>query len=178
MNSLYKRNFEGAQAPFSSRSSWLLVGSLILFMASLVVLSQVNAYRARSILNEVGVADVWVEIEGAVHKPGRYLIPVGMTVGQALKKARPKVLANVDALDLKKNIDSPLTLTVEEWSRVKVRVEGEVLEAVELELAAGERISDLRTKVSLTPMADKTFFRKKRVLKNGDVIVVPKKAVE
>jgi hypothetical protein len=61
---------------------------------------------------------------------------------------------------------------------VSVWVCGAVKEAGEITLPAGSRISDLKGKVTLSEEADKSFFRRRRKLKNGEAIEVPKKTVE
>lgn len=62
-------------------------------------------------------------------------------------------------------------------TEVRVTVRG-AAESIELVLPKGSRISDLKEKISLSAEADKTFFRRKRKLKDGEVIEVPKKTVE
>jgi hypothetical protein len=47
-----------------------------------------------------------------------------------------------------------------------------------LTLPAKSRVSDLKSKVVLSPDADKSYFRRRRWLKNGEKIEVPKKTVE
>jgi hypothetical protein len=83
----------------------------------------------------------------------------------------------VALLPLDQVIEEPLHLVVEEFSEIVVRIKGAAT-PVELRVPTGSRISDLKSKVSLTAEADKAFFRRKRLLKNGEIIEVPKKTVE
>lgn len=107
-------------------SEWVLVGSLFLIMASLVLVSKVNAYRC------------------------------GSTLAEAPLPVAP----------------------AEEPAEITVMVRGAVLAPTQLTLPPKSRICDLKTKLSLTPEADKRFFRRRKLLKDGDCIEVPKKTVE
>ena len=78
-------------------------------------------------------------------------------------------------IPLEKAVEAPLTIIVEELREVVVFVGGEVAQAVEVTLPVGSRICDLRSKVALTPESDKGFFRRRKVLKDGEKIEVPKK---
>jgi hypothetical protein len=161
-------------------SEWLLVVSLIFIMAALVVIAKVNAHRASSLIvsEDLKQETVLVTIEGAVAKPGVYPVLAGSLVGEALRKARPKPLANLQILPLGQLVEGPLHIKVEELSEVTVYVVGAVVEPVEMVLPAGSRICDLKAKVNLTAEANKSFFRRRKLLKNGEKIVVPKKVVE
>lgn len=119
-----------------------------------------------------------VTIEGAVAKPGEYWLPSGTTVAQALRKARLKPFADIQALPLKQIIEEPLHLRVEEFTEVVVSVRGAVEKPLDLTLPTGTRVCDLKSKIILTRDADKSFFRRRKLLKNGDIIEVPKKDVE
>lgn len=149
-------------------------------MFSLVIISKINAYRASSLLSDQEFYQelVTVTVSGAVVKPGDYQVPAGTTVREVLKKARPKPNANVQAFTLGALIDSSIHLNVAALTEISVRVQGEVVAPQKLTLPAESRISDLKEKVLLTQNADKSYFRRRKRLKNGEIIVVPKKTVE
>lgn len=161
-------------------SEWILVASLILIMASLVVIAKVNAHRASSTLaiEDLEPEEILVTIEGAVAKPGTYSVPSGTTMESALRKARPKANANLKVLPLQQLIEAPLHLTLQELTEIAVSIRGAIAEPVEITLPAHSRICDLKSKVSFTTETDKRFFRRRRVLKDGEVVEVPKKTVE
>jgi DNA uptake protein ComE-like DNA-binding protein len=160
-------------------SEWALVLSLIAIMASLVVISKVNTSRAGSMLaiKEFEKEAVLVTVTGAVSKPGSYLVPAGSTLAVALKKARPTMWADLKSLSVSQIVEAPLNIEVGELKEVIVRVEGAVIEPVQITMPVKSRVSDLLSKISLSPEADKRFFKSKRMLKNGVVIDVPKKTV-
>jgi len=161
-------------------SEWSLVGSLLIIMASLVLIAKINTHRASTHLlsTEIGPEKVLVTIDGAVTKPGQYLLAVGTSVEKALRKAKPTKLANTKILPLRTLIEEPMHLHVEELKEITVFVRGEVLEPLEITLPLHARISDLKGKVQLTKKSDKSFFRRRKLLKNGEILVVPKKTVE
>ncbi len=63
-------------------------------------------------------------------------------------------------------------------TEITVHVRGAVLEPAQLKMPVQSRICDLKSKISLASNADRTFFRRKKRLKNGEIIEVPKKTVE
>ena len=149
-------------------------------MTSLVLVAQVNASRASASIavEDVKAEPVVVTVEGAVSKPGAYPVQPGTTVETVLRKARLKPFANVQNLPLHQIIEAPLHLKVEELAEITVFVCGAVTEPLEIVLPARARVSDLKSKVSLSDEADKTFFRRRRMLKHGEKIEIPKKDVE
>ncbi|HSX26983.1 MAG TPA: SLBB domain-containing protein [Chlamydiales bacterium] len=161
-------------------SEWVLVGSLLLIMASLVVISKVNVYRAASTLalNEIEVKEILVTVKGAVAKPGAYRVLEGTLLETVLRKARPWPHANLKALPLKRPLEGESEIVVEELAEITVYVDGAVEKRVELTLPAKSRVSDLKSKVVLSEDADKSYFRRRRWLKDGEKIEVPKKTVE
>lgn len=161
-------------------SEWFLATALLVFVASLVLIAKINASRASSsiALASFQQEEILVTIDGAVKKPGTYSIKAGTTLEQALKKARPGMEANLRVLPLKMIVDEPMHVQVESLKEIKVKVKGAIAEPVEIVLPSNSRISDLKSKVVFTPETDKAFFRRRKTLKDGDEIEVPKKTVE
>ena len=149
-------------------------------MASLVVVAKINAYRAQDAIDQLIDAplEYIVTISGAVKKPGEYPCSAGTSIGDALKKAKPSPFANLQLLDLKKFITGPCDVVIEELKEVRVQVDGAILEPLEIVMPVGSRISDLKSKIDFTQESDKSFFRRKKLLKDGDKITVPKKGLE
>ncbi len=115
---------------------------------------------------------VHVTIEGFVDRPGVYDLPKGMPVGEALRKARPKRFADLRNIDLKRPITSSV-LKIEPLCSLQIHVMGEVTAPGTIEVEPGTRICQLKQKIALTPDADLTFFKKRKFVDDGDVIVVP-----
>ena len=161
-------------------SEWLLATSLLVLIASLVWVAHVNAKQASSAIATTSLVReaILVTIDGAVKKPGLYSVPLGTTVGQIVRKAKPTRDANLKLVPCKEVVDAPLHLTIEPLEEIRVVVTGAIAETLEVTLPPGSRISDLKSKVIFTQETEKTFFRRKKLLKDGDQIVVPKKTVE
>lgn len=160
---------------------WIIV-SFILIVSSLLFIAKINAFRAEEALaqfeEEASSAIeevVEIEIEGAVNKPGTYTVPVGTPMKKVVKKARPKVGTDLQKLPL--TAVAPMKITIEELQEITITVTGAIGEPKELVLPIGSRICDLKSKITLTGETDKTFFRRRRLLKNGEIIEVPKKAI-
>lgn len=161
-------------------SEWTLLSIFFLIIASLIFISKVNTSRAADTIGQIEEkqTQILVTIEGAVKKPGQYWVSEGTLVKTALRKALPNSYADLRALPLKEIITQPLHLTVTELQEVKVSVGGAILEPLELVMPVGSRIFDLKSKITFTPETDKRFFRRRKLLKDGDKIEVPKKTVE
>lgn len=148
-------------------------------MAAFVIVAKVNAWRADAQISQIeSQKEILVAITGEVSKPGMYKVFAGTTVESALKKAKPKKFSNIKDLPLKKIIEEPLTIDVKALSEIRVKVDGEVSEPMELRLKPKTRICDLKLKLTLTKDADKTFFKSRKQLLDGEVVLVPKKTVE
>ncbi len=192
MSSLWRLlplNSTQSQAPDRSGASheknlksteWILVFSFLLIFASLFLVAKINVYQARKTLKEQfePVEPFLVTIEGAVGKPGVYSALPGVDLGQILKKARPKMHADLRGIDLKQEIKSPLTLHIEELKEISVIIQGAVDRPQEVLLPVRARICDLKSKISYTQAADLSFFKGRRQIKNGEIIEIPKKSVE
>lgn len=160
-------------------SDWSLVISLFLIICSIVIVAKIKAIRATALVldAELKPKSVVVRVEGAVKKPGEFHVAPGTLVQDVIKKAKPRRFADIQKLPLLAPIDGSMTICLEKMREISVRVCGEA-EEVQLRLPWGSRLSDLRSKLSLTKEADISFFKGRRLLKEGEVIEVPKKPIE
>lgn len=161
-----------------SAAEWTLLSVFAIIMASLVFISKFNAIRAADAIGKIPEEQIQilVTIDGAVKKPGQYLVAEGAPAIAAIRKAKPSPWADLKAF--KEPIMSPLHIHVPELKEIRVHVAGEITAPAELVLAVGSRICDLKSKIGFTSETDKTFFRRKRRLRDGEKIEVPKKKVE
>jgi hypothetical protein len=161
------------------RSDWLLTLSLVLIVASLFSLAKINLKRGGQYQVEPALEEkISIFIEGAVHKPGEVRVLVGSPLEAAVRKARPFLHADLNKLSLKNPVLEPAHIVVEELKEICVQVVGEGVEPQELRLAPGTRICDLRSKIVLKEGADRAIFKRKRQLKNREILEVRKKTVE
>ncbi|MBX7067251.1 MAG: SLBB domain-containing protein [Parachlamydiales bacterium] len=158
-------------------SEWTLLAILAIIMAGLIAISKINAARASIAIGEIEERQVQilVTIDGAVKKAGQYSVAEGTPVSAALKRARPTPWADLKAMPLKELIMAPAHLTVPELKEIRVSVSGAVSEPADLVLPVGSRIADLKSKIGFTEETDKTYFRRRRLLRDREKIVVPKK---
>ena len=159
-------------------AEWLLVGGLLLILATLFTIAHVAASWSPASLPTQPIALPLlcaVKIEGAVKKPGLYPVPEGTELKAVLRKASPTRFADLRNIDLTARIEGPLEIFLEELKEITVRVEGAVLTPVELKLPIQAKVSDLRSQISLALDADASFFKSRRMLKEGEILTVPKK---
>lgn len=158
-------------------SEWILVGSFLLLFASSALIAKVNASQAPPLIKALPAIEekISISIEGAVRKPGTYLVRPATPLRKVLAKAKPKPFANLRSFDLDQPVETSLTLHIEELAEISVSIAGAVEAPVTLLLPPGTRIADLKAKLSLAPDADRSFFKKRRLLKDGEAIAIPKK---
>jgi hypothetical protein len=161
-------------------AEWALVASLLVFLSSLLLVAKINSSRAAAAIDagEFVQEEILVTIDGAVKKPGAYAVWSGATLEQVLRKAKPTAEADLRTLPLKEILNGPKHIVVEPLKEITVFVTGAIAEPAEISLPPRSRICDLKNKVIFTPETEKTFFRRRKLLRNGDKIVVPKKTVE
>lgn len=168
----------GRSSPLSS-SEWVLATTFLLLLGSFIVIAKVNAYRAKIALEAFPVQEeIFLTIDGAVKKPGKYQVQPGTSIEAILRKARPALDADLKSLPFMDKIDRSLHITVNKLDEIRVNVTGAIAESADLLLPPGSRICDLKSKIIFTPETELRFFRRKKLLKDGDKIEVPKKTVE
>jgi hypothetical protein len=161
-------------------SEWILFFSFVCIILSLFLVSKVTSARSLDSLRaaekplRLPVEMLSVEIRGSVQKPGIYSVPKGTTARIALRKARPKPFADLRSLALDQILEEATSFDLPALKEIHVEVRGCVVENRTLTLPVGSRISDLKGKLDLTPEANKAFFKRQRLLKEGEIIEVPK----
>lgn len=161
-----------------SSAEWSLLAFFFIVFASLVLIAKVNVYRAEAAIAQFSQDEFLVNVSGEVKKPGQYWVSSGETVGSVIAKAKPKRFADLDLSILKETVVGPRVIVVPQLKEIRVTIEGEVEEPITLFMPVGSRISDLKSKIKFTNEADSRFFRRKKLLHNGEKIRVPKKGVE
>ena len=112
-----------------------------------------------------------VTIEGCVAKPGVYSVHIGTPLSEVLRKANPKPLADLKEIAPGARVTAPLSLRIEQITELTICLEGAVVAPGPFKVPPGTRICDLKKYKSID--ADPTFFRKRRRLKEGEVVVIP-----
>lgn len=157
-------------------SELLLVGSFIVLLAALFLVAQCRSslmHAQLQVHSDQIIKPVVVAISGAVLKPGDYKVPQGTSIQDVIKKSRPKQFADLSGFEHAQSVQKNMTIFVAELSTIHVHVQGAVLEEMELDLPIGTRLCDLKSKIHLSKDSDRNFLRRRRLLKNGEVILIP-----
>jgi hypothetical protein len=159
-------------------SEIVLVGSLLLILFSVLLIAKTTAACSYTALDELTLpphAPYPVTIDGAVKKPGIYQVLPGTPLKKIVKKSCPTRSADLKKIDLEALVEGPLEVHVGAITEIGVRIEGAVSAPLTLTLPVGTKVHDLRSKISLNPEADPTIFKSRRMLKDGEILTVPKK---
>ena len=158
---------------------WLAVVCIIGLLGFLTALSWFNATYSSA--PETGTPhyilaqEIEINIQGAVEQPGRRLVKKGITVGEALAHAGLLSDADLRRVKLDSKVRRNQTIKVPQLATITVIVEGAVVTPGSLKLPKGAKLMDLIAHVVLQDNADVEKLRKKRRLKDGETIQVPKK---
>lgn len=159
-------------------SEWILSVSLVLILASLFIISRCHEHRKKSQL--IAVADaiehpVDIRISGEVLRPGLYPALPGTRIGDLIKKSRPKRFADLRGIDLDRPIDKSMDISIPLLSEIAIRIEGAVIEPLDLKMLPGSRICDLKSKIQCERDADLRYLKRRRLLKDGEIVIIPRK---
>jgi len=150
---------------------WFLVlaGCLTLLAFALVGL----LYNDPVIPEEPLAETVVATIEGAVAFPGSYELPFGSSVGDLLERASPDPDADLRRIRRSALLKQGKFLRVRKLPKITVYLKGAVTLEGPLELPKGTRLEELIELAPLTGNADKSFLKRRRKLKEGEIISVP-----
>jgi hypothetical protein len=145
-----------------------------MLIGSIVVISKKTSFRSLDWPEEPIPSEmITIDIGGCVKKEGAVQLQQGSTVRTALRKAGLKPLSDLSKLNLDQVLETSGPLFVPSLDCIVVKVQGCVEENVSLTLPVGSRICDLQSRLALSPNADLAFFKRRRTLKNNELIEVP-----
>jgi hypothetical protein len=133
-----------------------------------------NALQCAQGIEKIPVL-VTVEITGNVERPDAYEIASGTPRGEVLRLASPKRFADLRTVNVHLPVTQSMQLQIETLGTLQIQVTGAVQTPQMLEVDPGTRICHLKHKVVLADGADLTFFKKRRLLSDGDVVEIPVK---
>ena len=156
------------------KTEWIFLTAILMLISTFYFISKQTSYRhLNHIETPKPISKIQVEITGCVRREGTFEVPQGTLLCEILRKAGLKPLSDTSTIDLDQPIDTSLQIHIPELQQIEVRVEGCVAKKVLLNLPIGSRICDLKEIVLTTPEADLAFFKRKRRLKNHEVVCVP-----
>ncbi len=135
-------------------SEWVISGSLVLILASLLLISQFHEHRKKlqlAAFSEKIERPISIAISGEVSCPGVFSVEPGTRVGDLVKKCRPKRYADLSGIDLDRPVEIACEMLIPQLTAITVKIEGAVAELIELTLPIGSRVSDLKSKVQCEP---------------------------
>lgn len=157
-------------------SEWIFFFFYTSTLVALYVIAKCNSYRALdSFKQKPHRENICIEISGWVRKPGIYSIEANDSLAKVLRLAKPKPFADLSQIDEKEILKKSCHLIIQRKEKIQIQVEGAVKEKVVLEISAGSRICDLKKIVALTPDANLNFFKSRKLLKDREVLKIPKK---
>ncbi len=167
-----------AQSPPSlQKSEWIFFVVILALISTVFTISKLTSARSLERLQKwekkEPLPEVWIELAGHVKRPGKYKLRPGECLGAALRKAGLKPFADLSGIDIALLPDRCMRFDIPEARTIHIRVEGCVKEILELEVDRGSRISDLKGKIEVTADADPKFFRKRRKLREGELVEIP-----
>ena len=152
---------------------------MLLILSTFFLIAKNTSFRNLERLNQIKqpllVPSITVDVSGSVKKPGKIDVPQGSTIRTVLRKARLQSMADLTNIDWDQALESSCTLHVPALEKIVVVVKGSVEENVSIELPSGSRICDLKSRLKLSADADRAFFKRRKVLKNNEIIQVPSK---
>jgi len=162
-----------------TNSEWFFGFALLIVLATFFLIAKKTSFRDLERLSQskqaLPVPLIAVDVSGCVKKPGTISVAQGATVRYVLRKARVEPLADLSNIDLDRPLDASCSLYIPALEKILVDVQGCVEERGTIELPAGSRICDLKKHLKLSNRADLTFFRRRKILKNNEIVRIPPK---
>jgi hypothetical protein len=158
-------------------SEWLLTSIFLLVFAALFVLAKVQSSFCPlpPVSEHPARRSLKVTIEGCVAKPGDYLVEKGTPLGEVLRKAAPRRFADLKKVDLQTRVETPLQIQIEELKELTVFLQGSLGAPHSLKVPLRTRVCDLKKYLSEQALIDPSFFKSKRMLKEGEILTLPSK---
>lgn len=148
---------------------WLAV---VFIVGLLVTLTAISLLSRGPSMPEVEEAHVMVEptievrIEGAVEFPGVLHLKKGTTLGDAIILAKPLPEADLSKIKLEKKMRKPTVLRVPSQTHIDVKIAG----MGSLKVTRGTRFNELKRLLANPEQYEKTQFKSKRLLKEGETL--------
>ncbi len=120
-------------------------------------------------------SEVQIWIEGAVAKPGAYVLKKGSHLEDVLACAQPLAEADLTQLKLKKTLYDGQKIQIPTKLFMTVILEGAIEQPGPLKVPQGIFLKDLDQYAKFLPEADLKKIKKKKRLKDGEIVQIPAK---
>ncbi len=150
------------------RSEWIFVGAFLVSLISIILISKINAHKACAYLPEKEYCrKVSVKIDGAVKKPGVYIVMSGTPLFTILKRAKPLPNADIKNFPIEQVAEEAIEIHVGALEEITIYIEG-----------VGERVVKAGTRRCDLKGTDGKAFRGKKELRDGEKIGLSRKTLE
>ncbi|MBF8263658.1 MAG: hypothetical protein HW387_1323 [Parachlamydiales bacterium] len=159
------------------KSEWIFGFAMLMFILSILWIAHLTSGRSLEQLNSSNEPAAFIEIKvtGCIKQPKTVRIPCGSQVRDCLKKIRLRAGADVSSIDFDQVLTQSGTLEIRFLEKIVVEIQGCVEQKMWIDMPLGSRICDLKERVVLSKDADSAFFKRRRRLKNNDIVCVPPK---
>jgi hypothetical protein len=147
------------------QTEWIFVTTILLLMASLVIIGRINGKKTSSILENYPLAShekCKVKIEGAVAKPGIYHVLPGTPLKTIIKKSSPTPYADLKKICMDQRIEHALNIQIDPLTEISVTINGK-----QITVPAGTKVCQLKKYIDVS---DHKIFKSRRFLKDQEVI--------
>lgn len=168
-----------AKLPFHEWCMILLFCAILLTLAGFALGGQ-KQIPAPPPTPEIKATVLQVKVEGQVAKPGLYSLPPNTSLKELVKLVEPLPSADLSQLRWRCRLRDGQTIHIPERQWITIQVTGAVQESGPLKILSGTRWCELTAEqLQVSSNADmKSLRRKRRFLKEGDLIEVPTKTSE
>jgi hypothetical protein len=157
---------------------WMAVAVIIGIITGLACLTSFygKGESGRPNLSRLEKLGFDVIIKGAVAQPGVYHIQSEMKMSDLLVLAEVLEKADLRRFKLDGIVKKTRIINVPERALITVHLQGACKNTTSIELLKGSKVEDLLELVDFSDEADLTVLKKKRQLKNDEVIYIPLKS--
>ena len=164
------------EKPILAPHEWLALMAIITFMMTLTGISLYFSQNISSVKtgqpHYLSPQEIEVKVEGAVQNPGIIKLKPSSTRLEAIELAKPLPTADLRKTKTAGKVRNGQTIKVVEKEMITITVTG-VLETT-VQVPKGTRLQELANHITLPPDADAAKLRKKRLLKDGEEVIVPR----
>lgn len=153
---------------------WFAVSLIVILVALLSSIITINRYKYQPpVLLEPLVKNIEIYVEGAVEKVGSYSLPHGATLKDLLLLVKLTEEADLRKLRPSRQLRNGQIIKVPARPMITVKVIG-AAEETSFKMPKGARLSEIIGKIKPHSDADLSGLQKKRKLRDGEIINIPK----
>ena len=155
---------------------WVIIALLIVTVCLLSVVTffhKKEQFPSVGPIVELSTETIQVTVKGEVVHSGVHEVKRGMRLKELLAMAVTTPEADLSRLKLNSKLREGQVVKVPAQVWITIYLEGAVKEAGPLKLRKGTKVEELLEQITLLPEGDPSKLKKKRLLKDQEVIVVP-----